>query len=81
MIVRKLTAAAVVTMALGLPVGVVHAAEEPDVDAVPDAPVASSFDDTTGEADGAAVWVGVVTGVSGLAGLAFSVRRPRLSHA
>lgn len=75
MIVRKVAAAAVVTMAVGLPLGAAHA----DADAVPDVPVTSSLEESSDDAGGAAVWVGVVTGVSGVAGLAFAMRRPRVA--
>lgn len=77
MIVRKVAAAAVVTMAVGLPLGAAHA--DADADAVPDVPVTSSLEESSDDAGGAAVWVGVVTGVSGVAGLAFAMRRPRVA--
>ena len=75
---RPVAAAAVATLALALSSGTVLA-QAPD--AVPDAPVTSSLQESTDEADGAALWVGVVTGISGIAALAFSVRRPRISDA
>jgi len=79
MLVRPVAAAAVATLALALSSGTVLAAQAPD--AVPDAPVTSSLQESTEEADGAVLWVGVVTGISGIAALAFSVRRPRISDA
>jgi len=78
MLGRKAGAAAAgAIIALALSPQVATAAPAPDP--IPDAPVTTAVQGRTGEPGGAALWVGVATGLSGVAALAYSVRRPRTS--
>jgi len=87
MIVRSLVAGGVVAMAIGAPWA---AAAQLDaqldgpggvptdpVGAIPDDPVARSLREASDDDAGGALWVGAVTGVVGVAGFAYSMRRPR----
>ena len=75
---RKAAAAAVVTLAVGFPAGAALAA--PGSDAIPNDPPPQSLEDPAADEGSAGLWVGVVTGASGLAALAYTVRRPRPVH-